>query len=642
MKHFFICSLLIILWGCQKHDKSTQHILSNSDGSIEVTFDLNQKRQPYYLLKYEGKIVLDTSRLGLKRTDGNFESQLSLVSVSEPENITDSYTMFHGKQRQMEYQAKQYTVHLKNDQDQEFNILFQLSENGVALKYQFPETSEDLKRIEEEFTSYKFGPETKSWLQPMAKAKTGWEQTNPSYEEHYEMAISPNKPSPIGEGWVYPALFKTDSVWALISETGLKENYCGSRLKYNEQFGALQVTFPQTEEVFPGGALNPESVTPWETPWRIITVGSLADIAESTLGTDLADPAIEMNTDFIKGGLSSWSWVLLKDDFTNYETSKKFIDYASNMNWDYCLIDCDWDQKIGFEKLAELASYAKSKDVKVLVWYNSAGSWNTTPYTPRSKLLTHVTRESEFKKLKDIGIAGVKIDFFGGDGQSMIAYYHDILKDAAAHELLVNFHGTTLPRGWQRTYPNLMTMESIKGEEFVTFEQVNADLQPSHCATIPFTRNVFDPMDFTPMVLDSIPRMHRRTSKAFELALPILFTSGVQHMAEIPEGMSKQPKEVIELLKNIPVDWDESKLLSGYPGKDVVMARRKGSTWFVVGINGENIPKTIPLDLSFTGSKTGTLFTDKQNNSFQIENVTSDQLKEIELNGYGGFVLKLD
>lgn len=241
--------------------------------------------------------------------------------------------------------------------------------------------------------------------------------------------------------------------------------------------------------------------------------------------------------------------------------------------------------------------------------------------------------------MNDLGISGVKIDFFGGDGQSMIAYYHDILKDAAKYKLLVNFHGATLPRGWQRTYPHLMTVEAIKGEEFITFEQVNADLQASHCAMLPFTRNIFDPMEFTPMVLDSIPLIERKTTKSFELALPILFLSGIQHIAETPAGMEKQPDFIIEFLKDIPTNWDESQFISGFPGKDVVMTRRKGDHWFVVGINGENQSKTLDLDLSFIKNKKGILYTEKDN-LLTKEEVNSDSLTKIQLKPNDGFVVK--
>src|SRR6185295_18295492 len=227
-----------------------------------------------------------------------------------------------------------------------------------------------------------------------------------------------------------------------------------------------------------------------------------------------------------------------------------------------------------------------------------AGDWNTAPQTPRDRMLTHESRVSEFERLKAMGVAGLKIDFFGGDGQSVIGYYHDILEDAAPYGFLMNFHGATLPRGWQRTYPHLMTMEAIKGLEFCTFEQKNADEEPAHAAMLPFTRNVFDPMDFTPVVLDRIPRIERRTTSGFELALSVVFTSGITHYAEIPEGMAKAPDYVREFLRGIPSVWDDVKFLDGYPGKFVVIARKGDGHWYVSGINGEATERKLTLGLS--------------------------------------------
>ncbi|REE80774.1 glycosyl hydrolase family 97 [Lutibacter oceani] len=638
MKNYILLVVtFILLLSCS--DKKNETLFENPLKTIKVEFNLTANKIPYYQVFYNNNKVLDSSQLGIIREDANFYNNLKIVSISEAANVSDSYSMLQGKQKDIEYNANKYTVHLENESGNLMDIIFQLSDDGVAFRYHFPETSTEIKKITEEKTTYNFNENTKAWLQPMSKAKTGWSETNPSYEENYMMDISVNTPSPIGEGWVYPALFNTNNSWVLITEAGLHQNYCGTRLKYNNEMEALQVTFPQKEEIFPEGELNPESNLPWFTPWRIITIGTLNTITESTLGTDLAEKAIDLDTSFIKSGLSSWSWVLLKDDFTTFETSIKFIDYAAEMNWPYCLIDADWDTKIGYEKMKELADYATSKNVKINVWYNSSGNWNSTPYHPKSKLLTHEDRIKEFTILNNIGVSGVKIDFFGGDGQSMIAYYHGILKDAAAHKLMVNFHGATLPRGWQRTYPHLMTMESIKGEEFITFTQETADLQPSHCAMLPFTRNAFDPMDFTPMVLDTIPNIERKTTPAFELALPVLFLSGIQHIAEIPEGIAKQPQYVIDYLKDIPTNWDAAKFIDGYPGKYAIIARKKDDNWFVAGINGENEAKEITIDLSFITKENGFIIYEDENGFVQKTIEPSSKLT-VNMKAHGGFTMK--
>ncbi|MEZ4685934.1 MAG: glycoside hydrolase family 97 catalytic domain-containing protein [Bacteroidia bacterium] len=640
MKNIIYLIFLVMLSGC--NTESEKRVFTDPQEGLQLDFFLDQNQRPVIRLSSRNQVLLDSSYLGLIRSDGDFSKAMKILTASEAVRLEEGYRMHHGKQKQIEYSANEYTVKLENAGKQRMDIIFRLSEDGLALRYHFPENAPEPVQVLEERTAWRFPEGSRAWLQPMSKAKSGWKETNPSYEEHYLMDIPVSTPSPIGEGWVYPALFRVNDQWMLFSEADVHAQSCGTRLQYDSASGCMHVRFPQKEEIFPGGELLPTCTGSWSSPWRIIAAGSLGSVVESSLGTDLAAPAIEMNTDFVKGGLASWSWVLLKDDFTNYETSKAFIDYAAAMNWPYCLIDADWDWKIGYERMAELVDYAATKKVGVLLWYNSSGSWNSTTYTPKSKLLTHEDRVSEFAKLREMGVKGCKIDFFGGDGQSMIAYYHDILKDAAAHELLVNFHGATLPRGWHRTYPNLMTMESIKGQEFITFFQENADLQPSHCAMIPFARNVFDPMDFTPMVLDSIPNIARRTKAAFELALPVLFTSGIQHMAEIPEGMAKMPDFIVHYLREIPVDWDETRFMDGFPGKYVVMARRKGEVWYVVGINGEKTPGKLDLDLSFMGEKAAFLITDGTDSLFDKKDLDLSTMKKlsIELQPFGGFVLR--
>ena len=331
------------------------------------------------------------------------------------------------------------------------------------------------------------------------------------------------------------------------------------------------------------------------------------------------------------------------DGATNAEVQRQFIDYAADMGWRYTLVDALWDTQIGYPKIAELAAYARTKGVRLLLWYNSAGAWNTTPQTPRDRMLTHERRIAEFARLRDMGIAGIKVDFFGGDGQSVIQYYQDIIVDAASFGLLVNFHGATLPRGWARTYPNLMTMEAIRGLEYVTFSQDNADNEPSHAAMLPFTRNVFDPMDFTPVVLDQIKRIQRRTSSAFELALSVLFTSGIQHYAETPVGMAKVPAFVRDVLRTVPNVWDDVRFLDGEPGKYVVIARRSGKQWFIAGINADTVAREMTLDLRDVPGAGGTLVTDGNvgNLSFRQVSVCFSQRRTMKLvlDPRGGFVL---
>ena len=621
-----------------------EHQLESPDRSITVMFKIKNDGTLFYRISKNNKQVLGPSRLGVIREDGDFSRALKLKAVTKITLVKDVYVLNNAKRSKNVYLANAQTFRLLNSQGKDFELIFRVSNDGMAFHYHFPGKSTDQKKIIEEKTSFKFFEDTKGWLQPMSIAQTGWEHSNPSYEENYKQGIPVGQPSPLKAGWVYPALFQTGNNWIVLTETVAEGgNYCGTRLKAESPEGEYSIGFPASQERFSKeAALFPQSLLPWFSPWRIIGIGSLKTIMESTLGTDLAEPAIKMDTSFIKPGKASWSWVLLKDDSTVYTVQKRFIDYAANMHWKYCLIDADWDKKIGYNKIADLSKYAESKKIGLILWYNSAGSWNTTPYSPRNVLLTQEGRKEEFQCLQEMGIKGVKVDFFGGDGQSFMQYYQDILSDAADHNLLVNFHGATLPRGLQRTFPNLMTMEAIKGMEFRTFAQETENIQPVHCTTIPFTRNIFDPMDYTPMVLYKIPNIKRSTTSCFELALPIVFLSGIQHFAETPKGMSHVPLFVKKFLQTLPDHWDDVHFIDGFPGKKVVIARRVGKKWFVAGLNGENKDQLWTLDLSFINANGKLIADGKEALSFSYSKIKASRATSINVKAHGGFVIEFD
>ena len=618
-----------------------------SDATLRSSDSLRSTSQmcPVYRIELAGKPVLQQSKLGLIREDEDFSKGLVLESVSDIETIKADYEMLQGKKRNCSYIANRRVFHLKNASGKKMDIIFQVSNDGVAFRYYFPEKSNDIHKIKKEISSFNFPAGTKAWIQPMADAKTGWCNVEPCYEQNYQQNMELGKLPTVKAGWVFPALFNYQNCWILISETAPDRNYCGCRLQSAAGSNELFIGFPQDKEIFPGGPCNPESTLPWQTPWRIIAIGDgLRAIVESTLGTDLAEPSKLKDVSYIKPGRASWSWIILKDDSIVYDVQKRFVDLAADMNWEYCLVDVDWDTKIGYDKIKALAEYAKAKNVGLLLWYNSSGDWNTTKYHPKSRLLTHEDRVKEFSRLREIGIKGVKVDFFGGDGQSMMAYYQDIFEDAAAAGLLVNCHGATIPRGWQRTYPNLVTVEAIKGYEYVTFEQVNADLEPTHSCVAAFVRNAFDPMDFTPVCFGEIPRIKRITTNGFEIALSVIFLSGVQHFAVTPESAAVVPDYVKDFMRKVPAYWDDTRFIDGLPGKLVVLARRSKDTWYAAGINGENVEKSVSLDISFIKNTTaGILITDgADNRSFDMQEITitSGKPLEIKIKGNSGFVMK--
>lgn len=599
-------SLLVLLCVSVICNAQQQEIrIQSPDKKIGVICTIGTKAA--YTILYNGEQVMKPSALGLVRNDENFVENIRFVSASKPLAVRDQYSLLTGKKKNISYKATRTVVHLLSAGGKKMNIIFQVSDDGVAFQYEFPDKDTAVKKITSEATSFHFFKETKAWLQPKTEAQTGFEHTNPSYEAHYMMDIPVGTPAPGKNGWVYPALFRYNNTWLLVTEAALGRTYCGTALQQNAPDNNYGINFPQAPEVFTNGipTRDPESSLPWKTPWRIIVVGNLKTIAESTLGTDLAFPAKKMDMSFIKPGKASWSWIIKKDDSTVFKVQKKYIDFAADMKWQYCLMDAMWDRLIGYDSAAILAKYAKEKNVGLLVWYNSAGSWNTVKFTPKDKLLTHESRVKEFSLLQKMGIKGIKVDFFSGDGQSMINYYQDILEDAATYQLLVNFHGATLPRGLHRTYPNLMTAEAVQGYEMITFNQRDANLYPSHAVMCALVRNAFDPMDFTPMNLYRIPRIKKVTTAAFELATSVLFLSGIQHYAESPEGMQHVSTEVKNFLRALPDTWDDVKFVDGYPGKYYVVARQAGNKWYVAGINGENTPKEMALDLSFIKGRKG-------------------------------------
>lgn len=637
MKPLYLTCIVTLLVGMAR-------AVTSPDGRIEVLFNLGSDGTPHYAVKLQDEVLLPASSIGLVRNDENFTKGLKLFGESEVEQVSDVYELLNAKRRHNHYAANRQVFHLETKSGKKMDVVFQVSNDGVAFRYCFPEKAMVSHTLTEDVSSFKFLPSTKAWLQPMSVAKTGWARTNPSYEEYHQQGIPVGTPSTLGAGWVFPALFRSGGTWVLISEGSLSRGDCAARLRSESVDGAYMIGYPDPQEVIGEGAANPIFSTPWKSPWRFMVIGDLKTITESTLGTDLAEPAKYLEPS-LPPGKASWSWPLLGDGQTKYDVQKRFIDYAAEMQWRYCLIDALWDRQIGYDKMKELVDYAQGKGVDVLVWYNSNGTWNDAHQTPRHMLLTREKRLSEFKRLKEMGVAGLKIDFFAGDGSSVINYYIDILEDAQPFGFLINFHGCTLPRGWQRTYPNLMTMESVRGLEFITFDQGNADRAPTHMAMQPFTRNVFDPMDFTPVVLDRInDRIARRTSPAFELALSVLFTSGLQHYGEIPAGMAKMPGYVKAFLKQVPSIWDDVRFIDGVPGKYVVMARQGNGRWFVAGINAEDHEKMLQLDLRGLGVKKGMLIFDGDDAGFaqrSVKVVLSGKLA-LKLPANGGFVLQFD
>ncbi len=618
--------------------------VSSPDGTIRASFSIDEQGKPMYAVTCADKSVIKPSEMGLVRNDGSFAEKLTQIKASDVEAVKDTYDMFEGKKKHCVYQANRRVFTVKNPVGETMDIVFQVSDDGVAFRYAFPQTSDKAYSVQREKTAFAFAPDTVSWLHPMQPGKSGWEQTQPSYEEHYEIEKPVGRPSPTGAGWCLPALFKTaDGIWALICDSDVNESYCAVRLANDSAGGVYHVAFPHPKEhrgeIDP---VEPQIQLPFASPWRVLIIGrTLNTVVESTLMTDVAAPCKLAKTDFIKPGKASWHWLRYGDSSSTPDTVQRFLDFAVQMHWQYVLVDDGWDKNIGYEKMAEFVRQADAKNIGVILWYNSNGSWNNAPMTPKNKMHESKIRREEFARLQQMGVRGVKIDFFGGDKQATMKLYLDIFKDAADYGILVNCHGATIPRGWQRTYPNLVSMEAVRGMEYNTFEQENADQEPQHCCVLPFTRNAIGSMDYTPTVLDpKIRGTHLRTTPAFEIALAVIFESGIQHFGLVPDEMKLMSDEVKTYLQNVPTVWDETRLIDGYPGKCVIMARRSNDTWYIAGINGQNEPKNFAVDLSVLGriGQNRTLITDGPDRSFASQPMESQKV-DVKIQPNGGFVL---
>jgi hypothetical protein len=620
--------------------------IASPDSSINCRIQLEESGQLSYQVfsKKDGALteIIESSPLGIIRKDQSFE-MLKFISVQKVLEIKEDYFLKSGKQLKNTNQCKELTLNFQNAMGSKIDIVFRAYNDGLAFKYVFPDFNQDVFTVTKELSGFNLPDDGLAWIQPYDQPS----DYSPAYEKNYEKSFSLATNAPTADGWAFPALFQLKNHWLLITEANLNDTFYGSHFDQNNSKGIYTLTNPNSEEALGYGSNAATSTLPWIMPWRVIFVGTaLSDIVASNLVSHLSDSSVIEDTSWIKPGRSSWAWwsgYLNKTNDTP-EKLKSFIDFAKTMNWEYSLIDAGWESRAGLD-LAEMVNYAKSKNVDLLLWYNSGGPTNKVDAGPRDLMFESELRKKEMKRISDLGIKGIKIDFFGSDKQTLIKLYIDILKDAAHYKLLVNFHGCTLPRGWTRTYPNLISFEAVKGSEGYIYHSDFENEAPVHNTVLPFTRNVVGPMDYTPSAF-SFQQYRHKTTYAHELALSVVFESGIQHFPDTPESYLSMPIEVQNFLKQLPAAWHKTKLVSGYPGKDVVISRKSENDWFVGGINGENTIKQTKIDFSFLedGNYDAQIIADGDNSlSFQISNkqITKESSIKIKMSPFGGFAMKI-
>lgn len=524
--------------------------------------------------------------LGLLRSDQDFSKELKFLNAGKPRLIREQYSALHGKRSLRTNSANEVVFSFENPSKARLNIIVRAYNDGIAFRYEFPEKQGKFV-VMDELTAYSIPGETLRWM----------EKWNAPNEELYDSMSNGNVQQ---REWCYPALFssKDSSCWFLLHEADVNRTYCGTKLSNTADGSTYKLTFPDPRDGRGQGASQPSITLPWQSPWRVIMIGTLADIVASTLVDDVSAPSVVKNTDWIKPGIASWNYWSSNHGTKDYKIVCEFADLAREMGWPYTLLDWEWDSMSNGGHLEDALQYIHSKGVKPLMWYNSGGPHTSVSSTPRDRLLTHEKRVEEFTRLKKLGVAGVKVDFFESEKQDMIRYYLDILEDAAAFEMMVYFHGCLVPRGWARTYPNLMTSEAVRGAEWYCYDPLFTTAAPAHNTILPFTRNVVGSMDYTPVTFTNAQNPHT-TSYGHELALSIVFESGIQHMADRPEGYCQLPDAAKAFLEEVPAAWDDTRLLDGFPGRDVMIARRRNNTWFIGGISAAMQERTEKISFSF-------------------------------------------
>lgn len=623
-------------------------VVKSPDGRLVVTTGVNAEGTPFYSVTLDGKAVVEDSPLGLVTDFADLSRGMTEKGV-KTSTVKRSYDQDKIKKSHIDVNATSAVVEYEGADGKRLDVEWHVADNGVGFRYRVPRIKERGSMVvKDEKSSFDFPDGTTTFLTSQSDPMIDWKRTKPSYEEYYVVDAPMSMKSHYGHGYTFPALFKTpDDNWVLVTETGVDGYYCGSRLgDYTE--GRYKIEYPMEGENNGNGTTSPGVSLPGYTPWRIMAIGdNLAPIVETTLPWDLVEPKYESRK--ARPAKGTWSWILWQDGSINYDDQVKYIDFAAEMGYDNVLIDNWWDTNIGEKRMEELIRYAKGKGVNPILWHSSSGHWNDIEQGPINRMDRPIVRKKWMKWMKENGVDGIKVDFFGGDKQETMRLYEDILSDAADYGIDVVFHGCTLPRGWERMYPNFVGAEAVLASENMIFRQEFCDKESLHATLHPFIRNAAAIMEYGGSFLNK--RMNRgndggntrRTTDAFQLAVSVLFQNPVQYFALAPNNLTDAPAVAIEHMKEVPTTWDDTRYIAGYPGLYVVLARRHGDTWYVAGVSNLEKPLKLELDLPMfeKGQKLTMINDDKKGEPVKSELTVKNPAKvAVTVNPSSGFVLR--
>ena len=591
--------------------------------------------------------MLESSPLGMETNVGDFYRGLQLKE-HKVTALDTVYEQSRIKASHIHYRANELLCSFVNGEGKNVQITFRVSNNDVAFRYTLPrEQGKGSVTVNSERTGFRFPSQTTTFLCPQSDAMIGWKRTKPSYEEEYKADAPMNERSGYGHGYTFPCLFKVgDDGWVLLSETGVDSRYCGSRLSDWDN-GVYRIAFPMPEENNGNGTVAPAFSLPGSTPWRTVTVGeTLKPIVETTVPWDVVEPRYTTTHDY-KPGRGTWSWILWQDGSINYDDQVRYVDLAAAMGYEYVLIDNWWDNNIGRDRMEQFIKYARSKGVEVFLWYSSSGYWNDIEQSPVNRMDNSIARKQEMRWLQSQGVKGIKVDFFGGDKQETLRLYEEILSDADDHGLMVIFHGCTLPRGWERMYPNYVGSEAVLASENLVFSQHFCDNEAFNATLHPFIRNAVGCMEFGGVFLNKrLNRSNdggtiRRTTDIFQLATAVLFQNPIQNFALAPNNLTDAPQICLDFMKQVPTTWDETRFIDGYPGRYIVLARRHGNTWYIAAANATVEPLKLKLDLPMLAGQEVSLYSDdkKMQPQLKLQKIKTDGSLQLTVQPQGGAVI---
>ena len=610
--------------------QANNYTVKSPDGKLQVNVECEGGKVSY-TVDYEGKQMLTRSALGLVANYGDFSQNLTMGKLTDMGVEHVAYDESRIKKAHVEKDVVEAYIGFLNEKKDSMTLHLHVSNNDMAYHYEMIRPKKDNPKsviIYKEVSGFNFPQQTTTFLCPQITPMTGWERTKPSYEEEYTPDAPMNKKSQFGVGYTFPCLFKVgEDGWVLVSETGVSSAYPGSRLSDYDPEHGYTIAFPQKGENNGIGSEYAGIPLPGKTPWRTITIGkTLAPIVETTIPFDVVAPLYEPSIDY-KPARYTWSWLIWQDNSVNYDDQIKMIDVAAAQGYEAVLVDGCWDTQIGYGRIEELSKYAQSKGVKLMLWYNSNGFENDAPQTPRQVMNNSIARKRDMAWMKKIGVCGIKVDFFGGDKQETMKLYEDILSDANDYGLEVIFHGCTMPRGWERMYPNYVASEAALASENVYFTDYHAKKEAFEMTMHPFSRNAVGSFDWGGVMMnkymsrDNKSRHQRFTSDVFEMATAITNQSSVNCVCLYPNNLEDVPQWELDWLKAVPTAWEDVKFIAGYPTQYAVVARKassaNGSTaqksngkWFVGGLNATDKPLTLTLDLPMFAGKTVEYLTD--------------------------------